>query len=155
MSSMRQSVVPTLAAFVPNMSLVSSACSWQAPSPQSVLLRTLEVGKVFFSVFILQLSGKTYIAAAFSQQFTLNHRYWLRLIFEPILKNSDLGNYPSTMPQSSPFAQREPMARGGRNHLCRFEHVNHSRYLTLDCPQNVQCKIRYGWHLNRHWTRKQ
>lgn len=112
---MRQPVVPTLAAFVPNMSLGSSACSCRAPLPQSVSLRTLEVSNaLFFFSFIIQLTCK-----------------------ELISNNRDLGNYPSTLCQSSSFAQREPMGRSSRIDRRRLDHVNHSRYPTHDCPQNV------------------
>ena len=57
--------------------------------------------------------------------------------FELILTKNffrDLGNYPSTLRQRGSFAQREPMGRGSRIHLCRLDHVNHSRRPTLDCP---------------------
>lgn len=85
-------------------------------------------------------------AAATSHNIPLCITDMTRTAFELIRKKKfrDLGNYPSTLRQRDSFAQRESMGRSSRIHLCRLDHVNYSRRPTLDCPQNVQSKIRHG-----------
>lgn len=82
MSSMRQPVVPTLAAFVSNMSLLSSACSCRVLSPQYVSLRILDVSKRFFLLLLFFFPYFNLLAKNLKLSFCIISRHGLETDFE-------------------------------------------------------------------------